>query len=235
MTASVEPAARSSIRRPSSAVRPFIGRVAACGALTPRGIGTTHAAGTTTSSAWAPPSGSHGPTTAMTDSPTDSRPPAWPSDSMVPAASIPGVNGGSTALRHMNTSIGLTAAAVTRSRTSPGCGSRTVRSSTVIAPGPSALLTVTARMAPWSQGQHIGGRVRLGRRTVAVGMQRCPTTSYGRAQLSRTGRDSRPFIRLTERQRSSSGRAASDIPGKRSSRVPRAISASIRARGAPRQ
>ena len=57
----------------------------------------------------------------------------------------------------------------------------------------------------------------------------------GGHQLSRTGRDSRPFIRLTERQRSSSGGAASDIPRKRSSRVPRATSASMRARGAPRQ
>jgi hypothetical protein len=54
-------------------------------------------------------------------------------------------------------------------------------------------------------------------------------------QARRTGRDSRPFITLTGRQRSSSGGIASSSPGKRASRAPRATSASMRARGAPRQ
>ena len=54
-------------------------------------------------------------------------------------------------------------------------------------------------------------------------------------QVRRTGRDSRPFITLTGRQRSSGGESASEIRGKRASRAPRATSASMRARGAPRQ
>ena len=54
-------------------------------------------------------------------------------------------------------------------------------------------------------------------------------------QARRTGKDSRPFIKLTGRQRSSGGGTASDIRGKRASRAPMATSASIRASGAPRQ
>jgi hypothetical protein len=50
-----------------------------------------------------------------------------------------------------------------------------------------------------------------------------------------TGRDSRPCMRLTGCQRSSSGGTASHSPGKRASRAPRATSASRRAREAPRQ
>ena len=55
------------------------------------------------------------------------------------------------------------------------------------------------------------------------------------AQARRTGSDSRPFMRLTGRQRSSPAGTASDIAGKRASSAPRATSASIRASGAPRQ
>jgi hypothetical protein len=55
------------------------------------------------------------------------------------------------------------------------------------------------------------------------------------SQARWTGRDSRPLIRLTGRQRSFSGGTASDIPGKRASSAPKATSASMRASGAPRQ
>jgi hypothetical protein len=61
------------------------------------------------------------------------------------------------------------------------------------------------------------------------------TPPSGHGQPGRTGRDSRPFMRLTGRQRSSAAGTARESPGRRASRAPRATSASIRARGAPRQ
>lgn len=55
------------------------------------------------------------------------------------------------------------------------------------------------------------------------------------AYASRTGSSTRPCMSPTCRQRSASGSAASSISGKRGSSTPRATSASIRARDAPRQ
>src|SRR6516164_5762569 len=54
-------------------------------------------------------------------------------------------------------------------------------------------------------------------------------------QRRRTGRDSRPWMRLLGRQRSSSTGTASDKAGNRASSAPNAISPSRRASGAPRQ
>lgn len=53
--------------------------------------------------------------------------------------------------------------------------------------------------------------------------------------VRRTGRASRPCIKLLGRHRRSSGVPASDSFGKRLSSAPNATCASIRARGAPRQ
>ena len=88
------PAASPSNSRPRIAVRPFIGSVAACSRLAPSGIGTTEAAGTTSSSCWAPPSGRRGLTTAITASPTREAlaPPGRPTRSC-PRRPCPGVHG----------------------------------------------------------------------------------------------------------------------------------------------
>ena len=127
---------------------PFIGSVAASCTDAPSGIATTDAAGTTRSAAWAPPSGRRGLTAAITASPAASRSTPDPTDSTVPAASIPGVHGGSSpwapvARRPM--SVGLTAAAATAIRTSPSAGSRTGRSMTSRTSGPPGSRMPTAR------------------------------------------------------------------------------------------
>ena len=63
------------------------------------------------------------------------------------------------------------------------------------------------------------------------------TGAAARAQpgCRRTGRVSRPWMRVLGRQRSESAGTASVIEPKRSSSPPNAISASSRASGAPRQ
>ena len=91
MTASVWPSASPSSSRPCSAVSPFIGSVAACSERGRRpGTGTTDAAGTTRSSACAPPSGRRGAIAAITSSPTATCSTPSPTDSTTPAASMPG-------------------------------------------------------------------------------------------------------------------------------------------------
>ena len=77
-------------------MRPFIGRVDACSGVRFAGSGTTDAAGATTSCDCAPPSGRRGPTTAITGSPTSNRLTPAPIDSIAPAASQPGTQGGGT-------------------------------------------------------------------------------------------------------------------------------------------
>ncbi len=79
---------------------------------------------------WWPPSPPGRPRARSTPSPTDST---------VPAASIPGVHGGGTSVLprvRVPTSVGLTAAKRTRMRTSPAAGSRTGRSMTRRTSGP---------------------------------------------------------------------------------------------------
>ncbi len=124
VTASVCPSTSPSRSRPCNAVRPFIGSVAACSRVTPSGIGTTDAAGATSSSACAPPSGRRGrdrrhhlvadrQALDAVARPTRRR----------PRQSIPGTQGGgtpSTPRCRSPMSVGFTAAAATASRTSPG-------------------------------------------------------------------------------------------------------------------
>ena len=93
---------------------------------------------------------------------------------------------------------------------------------------------------------HVGRSGQTGSSTAGTGVpgaarlvRSLPSNHFRHATLGQArrtgGRDSRPCMRLTGRQRSSSGGTASDSPGKRASRAPRATSASTRAREAPRQ
>ena len=124
-----------------------MGSVAACSSAIPSGTGTTDAAGTTMSSACAPPSGRRGATAAITAAPTSRRSTSSPSDSTSPAASMPGTQGGASPSRPRSRrpmSVGLTAAALTASRTSPGPASRTERSTTRTTSRPPGLTIPTA-------------------------------------------------------------------------------------------
>ena len=62
-----------------------------------------------------------------------------------------------------------------------------------------------------------------------------PGATHSSGQRRRTGRDSRPRMRLLGRQRSVDGGTASVRPGNRASSAPNATSPSSRASGAPRQ
>src|SRR3954451_12518481 len=86
----------------------------------------------------------------MTSSPGARRSTPSPTDSTMPAASMPGTHGGSRScpapFSRSPTSVGLTAAARTAMRTSPGPGARTSRSTTVKISGPPGAGMATARM-----------------------------------------------------------------------------------------
>src|ERR1700733_15392129 len=108
--------------------------------------------------ACAPPSGRTGLTAAITFWPGCRRDTPGPTDSMTPAASIPGTifevilgQPGSRTLR----SAGLTAAAFTPTRTAPAAGARTVRATYSMISGPPralyvAALLVSGRFDDWS-------------------------------------------------------------------------------------
>src|SRR4051812_31949215 len=86
----------------------------------------------------------------MTASPGATRSTPSPTDSTMPAASMPGTHGGSRScpapFSRRPTSVGLTAAARTAMRISPGPGARTSRSTTVKISGPPGAGMATARM-----------------------------------------------------------------------------------------
>src|SRR4051812_22376018 len=86
----------------------------------------------------------------ITSSPTFNRSTPSPTDSMTPAASIPGMPGEpfayTSGFLRIKMSVGLTAAALTAIRTSLAPAARTGWSVTVRTSGPPALVTVTARI-----------------------------------------------------------------------------------------
>src|SRR5262245_31174583 len=125
--------------------------------LVPSGTRATDAAGTTTSSAWAPPPGRRGLTIAITRSPSRNVAPS-PTPSTTPASSMPGMKGDRTPisancstvncrpLRKLM-SVGFTVAAATRIRTSPAPGVGSGSSDTSSTSGPPSREKVTARMS----------------------------------------------------------------------------------------